>query len=272
MTFHDLSLGMRLKEQAGWNQLEGDWRRLLAMQPDGCFVAELDGRPVGTTMTCVFGPVAWVAMVLVEESLRRRGVGRALMAHALAFLDGQGVRTVRLDATPLGQPLYEKLGFETEYRLARYHGTFRTCEPASRVSPARRDDLWLVQELDWAVTRTDRRKLLQRLFEERASAMRVVKGDRGLLGYCTARPGANATQIGPCIATEGAGPLLLADAQHRLLGRPVYIDIPETNPEAVAWAESRQLTVQRHLVRMCRGPRIAERGQHLWASSGPEKG
>ena len=105
MTAADVSLGMRLKQQAGWNQTEADWRRFLDLQPDGCFVAELDGAAVGTTTTCVFGRVAWVPMALVAEAVRGRGVGAALLGAALASLDRRGVATVRLDATPLGRPL-----------------------------------------------------------------------------------------------------------------------------------------------------------------------
>src|SRR3954465_129988 len=82
MTLADLAIGMHLKDQAGWNQREDDWRRLLAMQPDGCFLAELDGTPVGTVTTCRFGPVAWIAMMLVDSRFRHRGIGRKLMTHA----------------------------------------------------------------------------------------------------------------------------------------------------------------------------------------------
>src|SRR5262245_62056873 len=126
----DVSLGMRLKQQAGWNQVPADWRRFRALEPEGCFVAELDGVPVGTTTTCLFGPVAWVAMVLVDEAVRGRGVGTALMTHALQFLDDCGVRSVRLDATPLGRPLYEKLGFVAQFELVRYAGTLPEAAPA----------------------------------------------------------------------------------------------------------------------------------------------
>ena len=59
MTPRDVPLGMRLKQQAGWNQTEVDWRRCLELQPDGCFVAEVEGVPVGTVTTCIFGSVAW---------------------------------------------------------------------------------------------------------------------------------------------------------------------------------------------------------------------
>ena len=82
MTAADLPLG--LCRAAGWNQIEADWRRFLDLQLDGCFVAELDGASVGTTTTCVFGRVAWVAMALVAEAVRGRGVGAALLGAALA--------------------------------------------------------------------------------------------------------------------------------------------------------------------------------------------
>ena len=45
------------------------------------------------------------------------------MEHALAHLDGERIRTVRLDATPLGRPVYAKLGFTAEYEVARWEGT-----------------------------------------------------------------------------------------------------------------------------------------------------
>src|SRR5439155_11821304 len=54
MTQTDLPLGMRLKTANGWNQTEADWRRYLDLQPDGCFVAMLDGTPVGTLTSCIF--------------------------------------------------------------------------------------------------------------------------------------------------------------------------------------------------------------------------
>ena len=89
MTSADLDLAMRLKSQAGWNQTQADWRRFLAMQPDGCFVAELDGVAVGTAVGCVFGDVAWIAMVLVDLAARARGVGTALVQHAMSFVEGR---------------------------------------------------------------------------------------------------------------------------------------------------------------------------------------
>ena len=37
-----------------WNQTEDDWRRFLALEPAGCFVATIDGAVVATTTTEMF--------------------------------------------------------------------------------------------------------------------------------------------------------------------------------------------------------------------------
>ncbi|HZT80624.1 MAG TPA: GNAT family N-acetyltransferase [Gemmataceae bacterium] len=272
MTAADVPLGMRLKEQAGWNQLEADWQRFLDMEPAGCFVAELDGTPAGTTTTCVFGPVAWVAMVLVDQAVRGRGVGRALMEHALAFLDGRGVRSVRLDATPLGRPLYEKLGFVTEYELGRHAGPPSSTGPVAGVTTGCHAHHEEILRLDQAVSGADRRKFLSRLFAERPEELRVVERAGRLPGYLTVRPGSSALQIGPCMASAEAGPLLLADAFHRHAGRTVYVDVPLSHAVAREIAAEHGLAMQRLLLRMGRGEPAGERVAELWASSGPELG
>jgi GNAT superfamily N-acetyltransferase len=273
MTEGDVPLGMRLKAQAGWNQTEADWRRFLWLQPDGCFVAELDGTAVGTSAAFVFGRVGWVAVVLVDEGLRGRGVGTALTRHALAFLDGKGIPSARLDATPLGRPIYEKLGFVAEYRLARYAGVLRPMRGGLGVEALRRADLEEISCLDETVTRADRRRLLERLFDEYADSFRMAKCDGTLIGFLASRPGAIAAQIGPCLATnEDAGRLLLADAAGRLAGQRVLVDVPLSNIAAVRAVEAIGLTAQRELLRMGRGESAVERVEQLWASCGPEKG
>jgi GNAT superfamily N-acetyltransferase len=272
LTVADIPLGLRLKGQAGWNQTEADWRRFLALEPDGGRLAELDGVPVGTVTTCTFGPVAWVAMVLVDEAFRGRGVGRALVAEALAFLDGRGVRSVRLDATPLGRPLYERLGFVAEYSLTRYEGVLPPAGPAvAGVEPAQVEDLDELARWDREVTGTDRRKLLSRLFAEHADAWRVIRAEEAW-GFAAARPGADAVHIGPCVATAEAGPLLLADAASRYAGQRVIVDIPTANRPAASLAAGLGLAPSRPLLRMGRGEPVAERVAELWASSGPEMG
>lgn len=268
----DLSLGMRLKQQAGWNQTEADWLRHLEWEAGACFVAEWDGVPCGTTCTATFGPVAWVAMVLVDVGLRRRGIGLALLEHALAHLDRRGAATIRLDATPLGRPLYEKLGFVAQFELVRWEGLLPPSPPVARVTPVAAQELAQVFDLDRQVSATDRRSLLERLYAEQAASFRAVTQGDELRGFAAARAGTNAIQLGPCMADSQAGPLLLADAFHRHAGQRVYLDVPLANAAAMKIAESQGLKVQRNFVRMCRGKLVEEDVGRLWGSFGPEKG
>lgn len=262
MTIGDVPLGMRLKDLAGWNQTEADWRRFLRLQPDGCFVAEVAGQVVGTVTALIFGNVAWVAMVLVDPSHRKHGVGTALMTQALAFT---GHRTVRLDATALGQPVYAKLGFVGEYELTRYAGVLAGTTGSAAIP----DSLEMINTLDYQVTATPRARLLEALATEDGAHIRSM----GATGYLMDRPGSRATQIGPAIALdEATGRALLDDAARRLAGRPVLIDIPVDNQPAIAWTEAAGLKAQRTFLRMQRGPVIADQRQLIWASSGPETG
>jgi GNAT superfamily N-acetyltransferase len=272
MTAADVPLGMRLKEQAGWNQTEADWRRYLELQADGCFVAELNGRTVGTAATSIFGAVAWIALVLVDETVRGRGIGTALMQHALAFLDARHIPTVRLDATHLGQPVYEKLGFVGEYELVRYEDVLPAGPAVTGVEPAPPEVWPELVELDRSVTGADRRRWLQRLFAEWPEAVRVVRGPEGVRGFLTARRGSRAVHMGPCLGMGTSGELLLADAWQRLGGQRVILDVVTDHAAARALPERLGWPVRRRFLRMRRGPAVVERIGEMWVSSGPEKG
>ncbi len=276
MTEHDLPLGMRLKGQAGWNQTPTDWRRFLAMEPEGCLVAELDDLPVGTAVVTPFEGVAWISMVLVEQQFRGRGVGKALMNRAVELAEELGCTTIRLDATPLGQPLYESLGFVPQHALTRYAGmagpvgSFSTFQTVRIVNS---EDLPSILATDFSVTGTLRGKFLSLLFAEDPTAVRVVENDRKIAGYFAIRRGSDAVQLGPCIAqTEDIGAALLTDALGRYAGSRVYWDLPSSHVAAAQLATSAGLAPQRQLLRMCRGEGVNDDVAKLWASSGPELG
>ncbi len=268
----DLPVGMRLKQQAGWNQTEADWLRQMALEPEGCFLAEVDGVARATTCTCTFGSVAWVATVLVDVGMRRRGIGTALVEHALSYLDGRGMASIRLDATALGRPLYEKLGFVAQFELVRWEGLAPPSPAMAGVASVEPGELPQLLHLDRQVVATDRGKLLTRLYSERPESLRAVRSGEQVLGFAASRVGTNAAQLGPCIAESQAGPLLLADAFHRHVGRWVYLDVPVMNQAAMEFAQSKGLAVQRNFVRMCRGAIVQEDTERLWGSFGPEKG
>src|SRR6266496_3261092 len=93
MTGDDLPAADELRRLAGWNQTLEDWRRLLGLEPRGCFVAVQEGRVVGTVTTTTYGrALAWIGMMLVHPEHQRRGIGTGLMRRALDYLQSQGVK------------------------------------------------------------------------------------------------------------------------------------------------------------------------------------
>ena len=117
MRVADIPAGLGLCRASGWNQTERDWLYFLQAAPHGALVAVENGRVIGTVATLPYGPFAWIAMVLVDPAVRHRGIGTLLLDRGLALVP-EGV-TARLDATPAGEVLYRKLGFDAEYGVAR---------------------------------------------------------------------------------------------------------------------------------------------------------
>ncbi len=275
----DLDAAMRLKSAAGWNQRTADWQRMMHLEPEGALVAVHGDRVVGTTLACTFGTIGWIAMVLVDAEHRRQGIGTRLVRQAVEYLDRRGIQTQRLDATPLGMPVYQQFGFEPEYELARLTGmpelarsvTFGTAFP--EVEGANASQLRAIAALDQQVTGTFRQRLLERLWTEDPQSMRVVHRDEQLVGYATARPGDPARQVGPMVAlNQQAGTALLLDALSRYRGEPLLVDVPRANGWAIDCLLQTGMCETRTLVRMRRGAAVVDTPAQIWAGTGPEKG
>src|SRR5947199_8076165 len=86
----------------------------LALQPDGWFIALLDGRPVGAGGTVNYGPFSYLGLIAILPDLQKRGIGQALTEHLLTWLSRQQCPIALLEASPAGAPLYSKLGFQVD--------------------------------------------------------------------------------------------------------------------------------------------------------------
>lgn len=275
MTSEDVAIGMRFKTLAGWNQVEGDWQRFLALSPGGCFVAEIGSEPAGTVVTVTFdGVCGWVAMVLVPPERRRQGIGTAMLRHGIAHLQSSGVDTIKLDATPMGRQVYVPLGFRDEYGLERREGVGQACRWTS-VRAMRGRDLKDVIAFDTPRFGVCREGLLRYLFSDSGGLCGVYRGEGSAVeGYVMVRPGSNAFQIGPLAAVhERAGRSLFCWALDRLAGKPVFFDVPLENPHGMGLAEEFGFSVQRGFTRMyLGGDPYGGFPRQVYATSGPEKG
>ena len=269
MTVSDVADGIRLKAEAGWNQVPADWRRLSGARRRGLLRRRIGrtGRRLGDVVPIRIGRLDRDASG--REGRRGQGVGGTLLRHALRRLEAAGARSIRLDATRQGRPLYESLGFRVDFHLDRYVGIPGGAAIGEGARIATSADLARLADLDRAATGTDRRILLDRLIHDNPCESLVAPADRGFVLW---RSGASADQVGPCIAERDVGRALLDEAARRLAGRRVIVDVPTENIDAVAWAEKAGLKPTREFWRMTRGEPVVEDQGRIWASSGPEMG
>ncbi|MCS5717759.1 GNAT family N-acetyltransferase [Herbiconiux sp. CPCC 205763] len=78
------------------------------------FLVEDQGVPVATSFGIVSGDTVGLVNIAVVPSHRRRGLGALATEAVITDAVARGARSAYLHATPLGLPLYERLGFELE--------------------------------------------------------------------------------------------------------------------------------------------------------------
>jgi ribosomal protein S18 acetylase RimI-like enzyme len=83
------------------------------------FIADLDGRPAAIAMTIVSHGVAGIYWVGTRDDARGHGLGWTVTATAVNAGFDLGAEVASLQASPMGEPLYRRMGFETifNYRL-----------------------------------------------------------------------------------------------------------------------------------------------------------
>jgi GNAT superfamily N-acetyltransferase len=275
MTVDDIPGGLRLCRASGWNQLESDWRLFLNWSPPACRVAERDGNIVGTIAALRYGDCfSWLSMVLVEPSARGAGIGTQLLREGLGMLRED---CVRLDATPLGRPIYARNGFVEEYRLSRMTARVNAedfVDGVNGVRPMCEKDLSQVFLHDREVFGADRSRLLRALFQL-APHYAWIAGKAGSIeGYSFGRPGFLYEQLGPVIArsTETAQNLI-STCLISQNGTKVAIDIPMSDPAWLSWLKKHGFSITRTFVRMCRGENNHPGSpSEIFAIAGPEFG
>lgn len=271
----DIPGAMRLKNSAGWNQTVEDWQRILRLDPRGCFVEEREGAIVGSTTALRYGTaLAWIGMVLVLPSFRRKGIATALVRHALAWLQGNGIQACGLDATEMGKPLYEQVGFATTDLIERWERPGESSSTLGDLASARSVIEWsaALRQLDRESCGFDRSSLLLDLCEDS-----TVCGISSPEGFAFGRPGSSAWFVGPCVArNKRSAAALLRRSLEQQQGQRVFWDFLPSNQSAREVATELGFRPVRQLERMmlCRGDSPAQRShpKQVFATAGFEFG
>jgi hypothetical protein len=207
-------------------------------------------------------------MVLTHPEYRHRGFAKRLFARALDHAESLGIKTLKLDATDQGEPLYESCGFKVEQSVERW---FRapsemTKESEEKNKSSAHADRGDWHDLDMAVFGADRSNLLEAL---RLRGKCFTSSD----AYLLARSGRIAAYLGPCIATKrDPARDVLVQAINDSNTSGFFWDLLPSNQEAMTLASELGFARQRRLARMFRGEQLRGHDELIYAIAGFELG
>jgi predicted N-acetyltransferase YhbS len=252
MTAEDLAASHALSVEAQWPHRAEDWDLMLSVGFG--VVAERDGKIVGTTMAWPYGDAAaTLGMVIVSQACRGAGVGRKLMNAVMARL---GERTILLNATVDGTPLYRKLGYEPVGSIHQHQGAafsvpIARLRKGERIRPLGASDAAAVIDLDRRATGLERAELMTALLK---SGQGVIL-DRGgeAAGFALFRRFGRGYAVGPVVSPDRDGAKALIS--HWLgsnAGMFLRVDTPGDSGLS-AWLEEMGLKEVDRVTTMMRG-------------------
>jgi GNAT superfamily N-acetyltransferase len=262
----DAPAGLLLSTEAHWNQNEADWRFFLT---EGTMfgVRDKDGHLVASAALLPYSSGnAWISMVLVTESWRRRGLATRLVDACLAAAAERGL-TTWLDATPAGATVYGPLGFLPTLQLRRLrlkHAMSTKAEAPPSLSSV---DIEKFVIRDRLAMGFDRVALLTEL-SGRAGSRLVTNGD----ALALVRDGRKARHIGPLLAGGPDQALALVNEIVRSENGPLLIDAVFEQEPFLNGLTGSGWNIERPFQRMRFGRAATPPAELPFAVAGPEYG
>jgi ribosomal protein S18 acetylase RimI-like enzyme len=234
----DIEFALAQTGREGWDTTAELFEACLAHDPQGSFIAETDGRPVAMVTTTSHARSGWIGNLIVVPEQRRRGLGQHLATQALTHLTDCGMRTIRLEADPLGIGIYRRLGFVDEFESLRFRLTPSSGRRPAEVEPVTAADLPAIADYDAPHFGDDRGWLLELLFRQ-ATATYSLRDGAQMRGYAFTVLSTLGVRLGPFVATgrQAAGVLLQAVMADQA-GTTIVLGVSCLNDGAVDLYES----------------------------------
>lgn len=250
---------------SSWS-FEEELTHALALEPDGWFMALLDGKPVGAGGAVNYGPFAYLGLIAILPEQQKRGIGQALTKHLLTWLSRKQCPIALLEASQAGAPLYTKLGFQVEDTTI----AFQLTKPAHHVpysiaiEPLLSTDLAELIALDAPRFGANRSHVFSTYLARYPQRCFVSRSPQGhITGCIVGQPDA----LGPWIAqSHEEAEALLARALRLDFQQPPRLRIPVSNDKALALAQAHGFREVRALKHMRRGGiQSPQQREHIFA-------
>ncbi len=240
----------------------------LTAQPDGWFVIADGGEIVAAGGAVDYGSFCWLGLVATDPARRRQGLATRLSAHILQWALDRGDRTVALDASPAGRPVYEGLGFTAlgaTVELSVPGAVGGGGQPTAIAAGT--EDFEAVLKLDRRVFGADRSRVLRILARDPGTRCLAAHDGRTPVGYLFA----DENRIGPGCADDAtvAGQLVSAASRTGNTERQLLVPMESSYLNellALGLRERRRLTHMRFGELILAGERNQLIGQTSYAA------
>lgn len=271
----------------GWRHVKRDIERCWRFEPNGCFIAEVAGKPVGHVFSVRYDEVGWIGLLIVNPENRGRGIGAALMKKAIGYLQERGVETMRLEAVEKAVPLYKRLDFIEEFVSLRFSKRQKQAENKTRstkgdsesnISDVKDEDVDQIASFDSDYFGVNRLRVLKSLYQDEPKGnCFMARKSRRVIGYIMSRKITDAYWIGPwvCENSETAGMLLRAcvNAIDRKAKTELRLGMPALNTAGIRLVDRYGFNLTGKSVRMiCGKPDYFGDVKRVYGIGGPEKG
>lgn len=263
MTLEDIASAISLTDTMKWGLLEDDFKFMMELEPEGCFVAVDDTKFIGLVITVFFESLGWIGNVIVDPDYRARGVGSLLAQEGISYLKSRGATTIGLYSYLGTIPFYERLGFKKDEVFTYLIGSGAKCNKTKAVKRMKNEDFNEVLEFDKRCLGFSREKLLRGIFGRFRDLCYVADGKDGLTGFVMARKSSEAAEIGPLVCAsraENKAIELLYALLRRFIGLEVYIGVPENKRETLYTLKGLEFRELFKVVRMYYGNKPQNKG------------
>jgi predicted N-acetyltransferase YhbS len=253
MTEEDFEYAVELTDTKGWNLIEDDFRFMLNLEPEGCFVLLDDSEKIGIITSISLGKIGWFGNLIVEEKHQRKGAGSLLVKHVIDYLTSKNVEVVGLYSYVDAVPFYERLGF-------KYNSDFIVLEGKASASPikatiraVKAEDLQKIIEFDSSCLNASRRKLLEAIFHN-ANNLCYSSSEKGqVLGYIMAKVYKGMAEVGPLTCNPKRSDIaidLVKTVLNKLEGFEVSFCVPEKESAILNFLTKSGISERFHVARM----------------------
>lgn len=258
----DATACAELSRCVGWPHRREDWEFAIGLGHG--VVGTRDGKPVATAQWWPYGDShGTLGMIIVAPEEQGAGIGKRLMQ---ALLAQAGERSLMLNATVAGEPLYARLGFEPCGGVRQQHGhVLAVAAPelgaSERLRPATTADLPVLERLDREASGLPRGPALAALLQ--CGECVILEQSGQPVGFSILRAFGRGQVIGPVVAAdETDARALIACWLHGRTGQFIRVDL-QLGSGLCEWLEQVGLAPAGDVTAMVRGD--------LPAASGPAR-